>query len=384
MNYFEDLERHVAEMEKLVSPLRFQHERVSADLAAAVAHFRIGDDLNRAMHAVAAPQFHDFAAVHALANPIGRDFEETIRAITAQTKWIEEAYRSITHPAVEIQAAAVAAIEKLVGSRTLALDEFTWSNPRPFGHALNDILYAGRSSWALRYSWSAASPNATKAAVARVVREGEHVITEFAKADPGADQLIAAPEAEREAEGVSEVLAERVVKYSKTEPSASPLIQPDAAAIVSIGFLTTVAEVMRVVETRAGKPVAGRYCAWAFGAALEAMDEERTPKDRFEGLVRFFHDFFVDAVDRADQSLRAVRPAFFSETIRDLRHTESAHAPEASNKPTRIAENLDLREKRLTELAGKVPATTDEWRLALGKLLRKAAEAAVEFRDRLA
>jgi hypothetical protein len=140
---------------------------------------------------------------------------------------------------------------------------------------------------------------------------------------------------------------------------------------------------MRGVETAAGPVVAGGYCAWALGQGLELMDSERSPRDRFGGLVRLLYDFFVEGVNRAGQKLKPSRPQFFSVTINDLRNTEAAHTPETANKAVRVAVNLELRERRLKEIVGKVPVTSEEWAEALINLLQKAAEAAKEFRDRL-
>jgi hypothetical protein len=42
-----------------------------------------------------------------------------------------------------------------------------------------------------------------------------------------------------------------------------------------------------------------------------------------------------------------------------------------------------LRERRLREIAGKVPVTSEEWTEALIDPVEKAADAAKEFRDHL-
>lgn len=394
--YFDQLQRQAREMEQFFRPYRDLHEQLLKSLApslqtsgllrdipALLAGLPSQKDLLASFQPTAGPRLTDFASVEGLLNPHVRDLQRTFEAFSAQTRWIEEAVRLATRPRQELANihAGFAAIEKLAASRSALFDKANWVSPRPFGSALTDILYAGRSSWALIYAGTPA-PRQTEEKVTRVARESEVVIAEFAKASEGAEQRIPAAEARREATAVSEFLSERTAESA--EPSlSSPIAVPEPILIGSLGLLVTLAEVMQIVETRTGKAIAGGYSAWALRRGLHLMDGNRSPQDRFGGLVRFLYDFWVEGVDHAEQKLRDCRPHFFSVTIRDLRNTDAAHTPETSNKVARVAVNLELRERRLKEIAGRVPVTSDEWAQALISLLGRAAEAAKEFRDRL-
>lgn len=394
--YFDQLQSQVQEMERLFKPYGDMHEQLLKSLApslktaglftdvpAVLAGLPSQRDLLALYQAAVSPRLTDFAVVEGLLGPQVRDLQKTLEAFSAQTRWIEEAVRVATRPTQEIAdiAVSIAAIEKLGASRNALLDAAAWVNPRPFASALTDILHAGRSSWALS-SFGTSASGQTEGRVGRVARESEVVVAEFARASGDGEQQIPSTEAQQEVVGVSELLSERTANSGEPN-SSSPITAPDRVLIGSLGLLVTLAEVMRLVETRAGQAVAGGYSTWALGRALELMDGKRSPQDRFGSLVRFLYDFFVDGVNRAGQTLKVSRPLFFSGTINDLRNTDAAHTPETATKLVRVAVNLELRERRLREIAGKVPVTSEEWAQALINLLQRAAEAAKEFRDRL-
>lgn len=110
------------------------------------------------------------------------------------------------------------------------------------------------------------------------------------------------------------------------------------------------------------------------------MNSNRTERDRFCSVVSACHDLFVDGLGNADREIAKKCPIFFRETIRDLRDTLCAHAPEAAKPAQWVAANIKKRDGRLREISGKVPVTEAEWKAARHELLRKAAAEALVFR----
>lgn len=337
----------------------------------------VAEDVLRAWKMIGQTELADFRHVESLL-AAHRDALKVAEAVRQQSRWIEEAIRPITDATESLsRQGALAAVEKLVASKAALLDEQRWLSPRPVSLALVDVLYAGRTVWAL----SCAGTNADATVLDQIARVSESVIE--ALAAEGGDEVIDVPPeaASAGAQSVAITLSERTPVGGDLRDS-SAVGKVDEAA--SFRAVKTIAGVIRYVETNAAKPLLGGFGGWAMAAGLEIVDPGRSAEDRFDSAVSILHDVFVDGVRRADATLAFALPSFFKRSVYDLRNKSTAHTVEAAYSAERIATNLRERRRAFETLCGGVPATEEEWAEALRILLRKAAEAAVEFRDAIA
>lgn len=337
----------------------------------------VSEDFLRSMEMIGRVELQDFSHVADLI-AMQRDSLKVADAIKQQTLWIEEASRFTTDASERLlRAGAFAAIEKLAAGQSALLDAERWLLPRPISSALTDVLYAGRSAWAL----SLPGMNVDAASLDHLARISEEVISALAVGD--ADEVIDVPPdaATAGGESVSALLLER----SLAPPGVTrPATTTRPAGGEAIDAVKTISQAIRFVETRAAKLPLGGFAGWAMGAGLEIVDDRRSAEDRFDSAVATLHDVFVDGVWNADQALAAMVPTFLKRTVAGLRNKSSAHAVEAAVRSERIATNLRERERLFESIGCAVPITEDEWAEALVLLLRRAAEAAVEFRNAIA
>jgi len=387
------------QMDLFLKPFRDQHEQILRALApfqgtedllrdlsksfdAVSAHALLGsgdgrEELSKALGAINRTELQDFSSLVAMSSAHVRDIALLKELVTIQSRWIEASLR-LTKPDAGLSG-TLASIEKLTASQRVLLDDAVWMTPRPFSHALTDILVAGRAGWALSKEQQARSaPEEQARAEALIARSGA-AIDQIAAAE---DSRLEAVTLEEATEQVPRVTSLLVAEARVAAPGAAIVLDPVVTG--GIAFLFTITEVMRLVETRHGKALAGGYACWILQSALELLSPTRSAQDRFDSLVEFLYNFFIDGVNYTDQALRSARPAFFDGVVQDLRNKHVSHAPEAATSLRRIGPNLARREQRLRSLGGgRVPVTPAEWNAALLELLRRAADAAVEFRDRL-
>lgn len=335
------------------------------------------EQLSKALGAIDRTHLQDFSGLLAMSSTHVRDIALLKGLVSNQSRWIEEALR-ITNPGAGLSA-TLASIEKLTANQRVLLDDAVWGTPRPFSHALADILIAGRAGWALSKEQQARIAPEEQARAEALIGGSETAIEEIAAAGESRPVAVSLEEAAEQVPRVTSLL----VAEARVVSPGSPLVL-DPVLTGGIAFLFTITEVMRLVETRHRKALAGGYACWILQSALELLSPTRSAQDRFDSLVEFLYNFFIDGVNYTDQALRSARPAFFDGVVQDLRNNHVSHAPEAATPLRRIGPNLARREQRLRSLGGgRVPVTPAEWNAALLELLRRAADAAVEFRDRL-
>lgn len=342
-----------------------------------LASMGVTGDILRSMEKIGRVELADYSSIAAL-SAAERDLAGVTDAIKQQSRWIEETsgLSLAKDKWILADSGALAAIEKLAASQNALLDASRWLIPRPLSSAITDILLAGRSEWALSFR----RVSKDEARVEHVSRASERVIGELASIED--DAVIAVPpgDAKREATSVARLLSERVLLSPRGE---GPLLI-GYEEVEAFGHVRTIFEVLRFLSSRSAKPLYGGFGVWLMGAGLDIVDRQRPAQDRFNSAVTSLHDAFIDGVRNADATLAAKVPDFFLRTVRGLRDTSAAHIPEAAMKHPRIVPNLRERERHFQSLVGKVPVSEIEWLAALGVLLRMAAEAAIEFRDRLA
>lgn len=330
----------------------------------------------RSMAKIGQADLADYSSIIALTTT-AREFSAVTEAVRQQSRWIEEVsglsvlknLSSFSDPT------SLAALEKLAASRDALLDASRWMVPRSFSSVLTDILHAGRSEWALTQLHDP-KDRASIVLLARASGEVAERVATFRNDS----EVSFEPEAfGREASAVARVLAEEAL--IPPLPERQLLDREDRAE--AFRHLETIADVLRILETRAGRPLFGGFGAWLMGAGLAVANPGRVAEDRFDAATKLLHDAFVAGLGRADAALSASAPVFFLQTVRGLRDTSAAHAPEASRPHAKIVKNLRERERHLRALGGKVPVTEGEWLATLGVLLRMAAAAAIEFRDSL-
>lgn len=387
------------QLDGILKPFRDQHELILRALApvrgtedllrdlsksfAALPPSALGgygnssEQLSKALGAIGKAQLQDFSGLLGMSASSRLELAPFKDFVTTQSHWIEEALR-LTKPDASLST-TLASIEKLTAHQHVLLQDAVWLTPRPFTHALTDILVAGRASWALSDEQQARGAPEERARAEALIEGTEVAIGQIATIEDSRLEAVSAEEAE---EHVARVASLLVVEAQVVSPGLPIVYDPILAG--GIAFLVTITEVLRLVETRHGKALAGGFAGWIVQSALELLNPARAAEDRFDSLVEFLYNFFIDGVNHTDQSLRNVRPAFFDEVVQDLRNTHVSHAPEAATKSNRIGPNLARREQRLRVLgSGRVPVLPAEWNAALLELLRQAADAAVEFRNGL-
>jgi hypothetical protein len=390
---FDDLRRQREEFERLLEPYRRQHEEILRSLAPVRElqeslrrvteglYTRGGaDDLLRSMAKIGQPELADFKCLAALAAP-SRELTEVSEAIKQQSRWITEAFQLTTgfEKRTAAEATSLAAFEKLVASQSALLDPEMWRTPRPFWPAMTDIFHVGRSEWAVTFPTGSRDVDL----IVRLTRASEEVTAKLAAISGSSLVFIRPEDAKGQASAVANVLREALSSFRTEggEGARVGLDAPDEAE--AFRNFRMIIEVVGCVEDRAGKRIGAGYCGWLAKYTLDVLDASRSSRDRFCSVVDACHDMFVDGVENANRSIAKKSPRFFRETIKDLRDTLSAHAPEAAKPAQWVADNLRKREWRLLEVCGRVPVTEAEWRAALHLLLEKAAAAAIEFRDAL-
>lgn len=336
----------------------------------------ITEDVFRSIAKIGRLDLADFGSVGAL-TAASRDIAAATEAVRQQSRWIEEVSGLMTLkvPASFRGHTALAAIEKLAASKDVLLDANRWMTPRPFSSAVTDILHAGRSEWAL----TQLGVPRDEASFVHLARASGAVAEEIAAFRNDSDFSVEPEHARREASAVARVLTEELLL--PTLPECRSLDQDDQDE--AFRNMDTIADVLRILESHTGRPLFGGHGAWLMGAGLAVVNPVRTAEDRFDAAVKLLYDAFVAGLEHADAALCETAPDFFRQTVRGLRDTSAAHAPEASRPHARIVANLRVRERHLRSLVGRVPATEAEWLEALAVLLSKAASAALEFRDGL-
>jgi hypothetical protein len=386
-DFLKELRRQQEWINKILEPSRRMQEEILRSLAPvkqleeslrmvtdSLVSKGVTGDILRSMEKIGGVELADFASIAAL-TAAERDLAGVTDAIKQQSRWIEEASGLSFEKDKWILAdsGALAAIEKLAASQNALLDASRWLTPRPLSSAITDILHAGRSEWALSFPRISEDPERVK----DLSRASGELIAKLASIEDDAEIAFQPEEAKREATAAARVLSER----SLLRGEGLLLVDEQAEAFI---HLRTIAAVIRYLETRSAKRLYGGFGAWLMGAGLEIVDRGRPAKDRFDSAVALLHDAFIDGVKNADAALTAKTPEFFLRTIRGLRDTSVAHAPEAAVNHPRIVPNLRERERHFEALGSKVPASEIEWLAVLGILLRMAAAAAIEFRDSVA
>ncbi len=335
----------------------------------------IAEDFLRSMATIGQVDLADYGSIGALTAE-SRDISAATEAVRQQSRWIEEVagLSALKIPAKFHDHTALAAIEKLAASKDVLLDASRWMTPRPFSSAVTDILHAGRSEWVLT-QLGVPREEASVISLARASGDVAEAVAAFRK---DSEVSVEPEDARRDASAVARVLTEELLL-----PTPEGQLLDLDGHHDAFGSLETIADVLRILETHAGRPLFGGHGAWLMGAGLAVVSPRRAAEDRFDAAAKLLYDAFVAGLEHADTALGEIAPDFFRQTVRGLRDTSAAHAPEASRPHARIVANLRERERHLRSLVGRVPATEAEWLEALVVLLRKAATAALEFRDGL-
>lgn len=333
-------------------------------------------ELLRSMKGIGKSELADFACMGALTSA-QRELTSLTEAIREQSRWIEEAsgLSVVRDHWVLSDPKALAAIEMLTASRRTLLQEDRWLGPRPLPLVATDVLHAGRSEWALAFEGTPSD----HACLRHFAAATADVIEGVAAVESDALVTVAPGDAARGAATVARVLSAEVAPTSET----STLQFDDGDRASAFSDLLVVFDVLEIASTRTARPLFGGGWVWITRAGLVIVDPRRLAEERFGAAVRCLHDAFVDGLQKADPALAARVPGFFRTTVKGLRDTLAAHAPEAAVQHSRIAANLQEREKWLREFIGRVPVSEEEWLQALGALLRLAANAAIEFRSTL-